>query len=112
MGPKKKAAASRLVNGVVYKILKTVSNGTLPASDDIPSLILKISYINRSVFDAVEKICPSAKKEIELSLSNINWIRILDNVVPIQKKNPNDRYLGYTRLINREDAYSFPIDLM
>lgn len=112
MRPKKKAASSRLVDGAVFKILKEVSVGTLPASDDVSTLIFKISIINRQTSLALQKICPSAKKEIELSLSNINWIRILDDVVPIQKRKPSDRYLGYTRLINREDAYSFPIDLM
>lgn len=112
MRPKKKATASRLVGCAVFKILKELSVGTLPSTDDVSTLIFKISVINRETSLALQKICPSAKKEIELSLSNINWIRILDNIVPIQKKNPNDRYLGYTRLINREDAYSFPIDLM
>lgn len=112
MRPKKKTIPSRIVDGAVFKILKKVSGGTLPASDDVSTLIFKISIINRQTSLELQKICPSAKKEIEMSLSNINWIRILDDVVPIQKRKPNDRYLGYTRLINREDAYSFPIDLM
>ena len=112
MGPKRKSTSSKLVDCVVYKLLKMISNETLPSSDDISLLILKISFINRKVFDIIEKICPITRKEIEISLSNINWIVLTKYVVPIRKKNPNDRYIGCTRLINHEDAYSFPIDLM
>lgn len=112
MGPKRKSTSSKLVDWVVYKLLKMISNETLPASDDVSLLMLKISFINRSIFDILEKICPVSRKEIEISLSNINWIVLTKYVVPIRKKNPNDRYLGYTRLIDQEDAYSFPIDLM
>lgn len=112
MGPKRKSTSSKLVDCVVYKLLKMISNETLPSSDDVSLLILKISFINRTIFDILEKICPVARKEIEISLSNINWIVLTKYVVPIRKKNPNDSYIGYTRLINHEDAYSFPIDLM
>ena len=55
MRPKKKAVASRLVDGAVFKILKEVSVATLPASDDVSTLIFKISIINRQTSLALQK---------------------------------------------------------
>ena len=72
MRPKKKATSSKLVDAVVYKLLKKISDKTLPASDDVSLLISKISFINSTIFDTLEKICPAARTEIEISLSNIN----------------------------------------